>query len=170
GGDPLAWADSARRAVASVDAQMPLANVRTLEQQLRERTSGVRLGSTMMAAFALVAVLLSVIGIYGVVAYLVAQREHEIGIRMALGAQPSQVLRMVMARGGWLVGIGVLLGLPAAVAAGRLLTSALMMLIDSDTSVFVIFTLIVVAMALLGTFLPARRAARVDPMVALRGD
>src|SRR5262249_57800578 len=128
GGDPLAWADSARRAVASVDAQMPLANVRTLEQQLRERTSGIRLGSTMMAAFALVALLLSVIGIYGVIAYLVAQRQHEIGIRMALGAQPRQILRMMMMRGGWLVGGGVLIGLPAAVAGARVLAGALLAL------------------------------------------
>jgi putative ABC transport system permease protein len=167
-GDPLALADSARRAVASVDSQMPLANVRTLEQQLRERTSGIRLGSTMMAAFALVALLLSVIGIYGVIAYLVAQRQHEIGIRMALGAQPRQILRMMMARGGWLVGLGVAIGLPAAIAVGRVLEGALMTLIDSDASVFTVITVTVVVMALLGTLLPARRAARVDPMVALR--
>src|SRR5262249_14794322 len=170
GGDPLAWADSARRAVASVDAQMPLANVRTLEQQLRERTSGIGLGSTMMAAFALVALLLSVIGIYGVIAYLVAQRQQEIGIRMALGAQPGQVLRMIMARGGWLVGVGIALGLPAALAIGRVLAGALLTLIDNDASVFVVITLVVIGMALLGTLIPARRAARQDPMVALRGE
>jgi putative ABC transport system permease protein len=166
--DPLALADSARRAVAGVDPQMPLANVRTLEQQLRERTSGTRLGATMMAAFALVALLLSVIGIYGVIAYLVEQRQHEIGIRMALGAHARQILRMVMTRGGWLVGIGVALGLPAAIAVARVLEGALLTFADSDASVFVVVTLTVVVMALLGTLLPARRAARVDPMVALR--
>jgi len=167
-GEPLAMADTARRAVAGVDAQMPLANVRTLEQQLRERTSGIRLGSTMMAAFAVVALLLSVIGIYGVIAYLVAQRQQEIGIRLALGAQPGQILRMMMTRGGWLVGTGVVLGLPAAIAVAHVLTGALMTLIDNDTSVFVVITVTVVVMALLGTFVPARRAARVDPMTALR--
>jgi putative ABC transport system permease protein len=167
-GESFALADSARRAVAGVDGQMPLANVRTLEQQLKERTSGIRLGSTMMAAFAVVALLLSVIGIYGVIAYLVAQRHQEIGIRMALGAQPGQVLRMIMARGGWLVGVGVALGLPAAIFVGRLLAGALFTIIDNDASVFTVITLVVMGMALLGTLIPARRASRVDPMVALR--
>ena len=166
--DPHSFAQIARSTMAHVDPAVPLAEMRTLEQVLSERVSGTRLGAVMMAAFAAVALLLSVIGIYGVIAYLVAQRQHEIGIRLALGAQPRQVLRMMMTRGVWLAALGMAVGLPAALVMRNVLLGAMPGVVDAEPTLYVVLTAVVVGMAVLGTFIPARRAAQVDPMTALR--
>jgi predicted permease len=169
-GDPLALANAARVALADVDAQLPVFEVRTLEQLLADRVAGTRLGSQMMGAFALLALILSAVGVYGVIAFLVAQRTQEIGIRLALGAGENRVLRMVMSRGAKLAAWGVGVGLPCAILVVRALQQALPDMVDADVSVFVAFTAVVVVMALCGSLLPARRAMRIDPMVALRSE
>ena len=169
-GDPARLAPAAQAAVNRIDPELPVSNIRPLEQVLADRVSGTRVGSLMMGGFAAMALLLAALGIHGVVAYLVAQRHREIGIRLALGARAGQVLRLVMGRGVRLTLVGLALGLPGAVLVTRVLATFLADLIDTDVASLLLFTLMVAALALLSTFLPARRATRVDPMVALRSE
>ena len=137
---------------------------------LSERLAGYRIGSSMMAAFALLALILAVVGIYGVVATLVTQRTHEIGVRMALGAQRGDVLRLVLRRSVLLTGIGTTLGVGIGVVMVRFLASVLGNALDNDLMVFVVFSSSVAGMAILGTLGPAWRATQVDPLTALRQD
>jgi putative ABC transport system permease protein len=170
GADLASLAGSMRATLAHLEPDLPVIGPQRLEELLIERTAGVRLGSTMMAAFAVVALLLAGIGIYGVIAYLVAQRRQEIGVRLALGARPAQVLRLVMRGGARLTLAGVLIGLPVTVLVLNLMTRVLFDVVDADASVVVLFTALVAGIALLGTLLPARQATKVDPMIALRSE
>jgi putative ABC transport system permease protein len=129
-----------------------------------------RLGTVMMAAFAVVAFLLAALGIYGVVAYLVQQRRREIGIRMALGAQPRQVLQLVVGGGARLALAGVALGVLPAFGVLRLMSATLFDLVEADGRVIAVVSAMIAAVALLGTLLPAHQAAKVDPMIALRSE
>jgi putative ABC transport system permease protein len=167
--DPAAVSGAMRAAIAGIDPELPVAPQRLLEV-LGERVAGIRLGSTMMSAFAVVALLLAGIGIYGVIGYLVAQRRQEIGVRMALGARPRQVLRLVMGGGARLTLAGVAVGLPAAIFVVRLMSRTFFDLVDADAWVIIAFTVLVASIALLGTLLPARQATKVDPMIALRSE
>jgi predicted permease len=169
-GEPLAWANAARNAIAKVDPAIPLVYMRSLEQVLADQVSPGRMVAIMMLALGFVALLLAAMGIYGVISYLVAQRQQEIGIRIALGAPPARVLRMMMTRGAWMVALGVLFGLPGAMVLARLLSASILDMVDAEPAVYVTMTLIVVAIALLGTLVPARRATRVNPMIAMRGE
>jgi len=169
-GEPLAAARAAARAIYSVDPDQPVTEVRTLAMVQAERLSGMRIGTWMMGAFAVLALLLAAVGIYGVVATLVTQRTHEIGVRMALGAQRGDVLRLVLSRGALLTFIGIVLGLAAGFMLVRFLASVLTGAIDNDASVFVVFTGAVAGIALLGSLIPAWRATKVDPLAALRQD
>jgi putative ABC transport system permease protein len=123
-----------------------------------------------MAGFAVLALILAAIGIYGVAATMVVQRTHEIGVRMALGAQRRDVLRLVVGKGLGMTAVGLLIGVALSVGLTRLMENLLADMVDSSTLLFIGFAAAVAFVSLLGSYVPARRAARVDPMIALRHD
>lgn len=139
-----------------------------MQQILVNSTSRPRYSMLLLSIFALVAMILAAVGIYGVMAYSVAQRTHEIGIRMALGAQGGDVLKMILFHGVTLAVIGIALGLLGALALTRLLSSLLFEVSVTDPLIFFLIPLILLTTALLACLIPARRATRVDPMITLR--
>jgi putative ABC transport system permease protein len=165
--DPVSLTSAIRHEVQSIDPAQPIAHVRTLEQVIADSVAPRRLSVVLLTVFAGLALALAAIGIYGVMSFLVVQRTHEIGVRMALGAQRSDVLRLVISHAAGLVGTGAILGLLAAFFCTSLLRSALyeVSALDLPTFLFVTFTLALVA--LFASFIPARRATRADPMIAL---
>ena len=167
-GDPAALAGGVRAAVREVNREQPVYNVRTMEQLLSESVARRRFHMTLLATFAGLALLLAAVGIYGVMSYTVTQRTHEIGIRLALGAQKRDVLRLVVGHGLRLALTGVGLGLLGAFALTRLLASLLYGVGAADAAVYGAVALLLTLVALLACYLPARRATRVDPMQALR--
>ena len=157
-----------RQAVLSVDANQPIANVEPMEEVLSGSISRWRFNMLLLGIFSLLALVLSAVGIYGVLSYSVAQRTHEMGIRMALGAERRDVLRFVVGQGFRLALIGVAIGIAGALALTRFLASLLYGVKPTDPLTFIAVSLILIAVALLACYIPARRAAKVDPMVALR--
>jgi predicted permease len=151
-----------------LDPALPIGDIKTMPQQIRENVFLDRMISTLSASFALLATLLAGIGLYGVLAYTVAQRTREIGVRMALGADSARVKRMVLRQVGGMMVIGGVVGILAAIALGRAATSLLFELKGYDPLVFVSATVVLAIVALLAAYVPARRASRVDPMQALR--
>jgi putative ABC transport system permease protein len=139
-----------------------------MKQQVSDSVAQPRLRSTLLAVFSLVALILASLGIYGVIACSVAERKKEIGIRIALGAQPSEVRSMVLRQGLKLTAIGLALGLAGAAAATRLIDGFLFGVRASDPFTYVTTSVAFIAIAILASYLPARRAMRVDPIVALR--
>ena len=166
--NPLAMARTVRETIWSMDRDLPVSEIQTVEQLLGERTAPRRFNLLLFALFAAVALILAAIGIYGVMSYAVTQRTQELGIRLALGAQVRDVLKLVMRRGLVLTLIGVGIGLFAAMAATRLMSNLLFGISATDPLTFATITLILVFVALLACYIPARRATRVDPMIALR--
>ena len=166
--DPLQMAPALRSAVARQDKEMPVSEIGTLVVNIAHSTRERRLTVGLFAAFALLAMVLAAVGIYGVISYSVARRTHEIGIRMALGAKRSDVLRLVVGQGLKLALIGVAVGIAAALALTRFLASMLYGIQPTDPLTFIAVSLILIGVALLACYIPARRAAKVDPMVALR--
>jgi putative ABC transport system permease protein len=169
-GDALSVVTAVRQAVWSVDPAQPISNVRTMEDILSEEVTQRRIAMTLLAAFAALALLLASLGIYGVLSYAVAQRTQEIGIRMALGANGRDVLRLVMSDGMRLAGAGVAIGLGASLALTQLMKRLLFGVSASDPRTLTGVTLLLLAVALVACYVPARRAAKVDPMVALRNE
>jgi putative ABC transport system permease protein len=168
GSEPANLLTAMRAAVRSVDPEQPVYGVATMESRLADSVAQRRFSLVLLGLFASVALLLAVVGLYGAVAYSVSQRTHEIGIRMALGAQLRDVLRLVIRQGMTLVFLGVGVGLTGAVALTRVLTSLLFEVNAIDPAVFVLIPALLSIVALVACWVPARRAARVDPMVALR--
>ena len=166
-GDPLGVATSARAAVRAVDRNPPVYDVKSMEQIIAWQTSGVGAAAMSMEIYAGIALLLAVTGIYALTSYSVAQRTHEIGVRMALGARGSDVLKMVVGQSLRTAGAGLAIGLPAAVIMTKIMSSLLSNLVPLDLRTVAAFTVLLAAAALLAAYVPARRAARVDPMVAL---
>ena len=166
--DPASIMPALRGAIRELDKDLPLWNVRTMNTLLSESVARRRFNMTLLGIFALVALLLASLGIYGVMSYLVTQRTHEIGIRLALGAQPADVLKMVLKQGMLLVGVGVALGLVCAFVLTRSMSSLLYGVSASDPRTFGVITFILVLVAFAANYIPARRATKVDPMVALR--
>jgi putative ABC transport system permease protein len=144
--------------------------MRTMNDRLRESVAPARWSMTLLTVFAAVALALAAIGIFGVLSFLVAQRTRELGIRIALGAAPERVRRMVVGRGVSLALLGAGLGLVGALMLGRLMQSMLFGISPSDPMTYAAVTVVLLAIAGVASYLPARRATRVDPMVALRSD
>ena len=167
-GDPRRFAQPALAALHAVDKQQPVTNVQTLDDVVKHRTLGLAFVAVEMAIFGVIALILSSIGVYGVMSYLVAQETHDIGIRMALGAQRSTVMAMLFRRGVATAGMGLALGLAAAVGMARLLASLLFGVGAGDPATFIGIPLALAAAAALAIYIPARRAVRIDPMDALR--
>jgi len=165
---PASLAAALRAQVRSLDPEVPLTDVQTMDELLAGSMSPRRFNMLLLVAFAGVALLLATIGLYGVIAYSVNQRRHEIGIRIAVGAQRSDVLRLVVGQGMALILAGVGIGLAGALALTRFLSSLLYGVRPTDPSTLVAVSLILTGVALLATYIPARRAAKVDPIVALR--
>jgi putative ABC transport system permease protein len=166
--DPMSVVASARREIHAVDPDQPVSNIRTMEGVLDQEIGQRRLGMTLVAVFAGLAILLASLGIYGVLSYFVVQHTREIGVRLALGAQRRNVLGLVMKKGMTLALIGVATGLVAAFALTRLISSLLYEVRAADPITFTTVALMLTVVALLACYVPARRAMKVDPMVALR--
>jgi putative ABC transport system permease protein len=167
-GDAARLAAALRREIQSIDPGVTLAQVGTMEQALKLSVSQPRFDTMLLALFAGIALLLAAVGIYGLVAYSVAQRTHEIGVRMALGAEQADVVRMVVRQGASLAAIGIVLGLGGAFALTRLLKAMLFGIDATDALTFAAAPLALILVVLLATSLPALRATRVSPVVALR--
>ncbi len=168
GSDPLKLFGVVREAVWSVDANLPVTDVQTMEQLISHSVYEQRSRMFLLAAFSVLALLLAAVGIYGVLSHSVSQRTHEIGIRMALGAQPRDILKLVVGKGMVLVLIGIGIGLAGALVLTRVLGSFLYGVSATDPATFAGVALLLAAVALVACYLPARRAAKVDPMTALR--
>ena len=160
--------ETMRRAIAGIDSRLPLFSVRTMQQLIVDSSSDTRFEALLLAIFAGLALVLAAVGIYGVMSYLVAQRTQELGIRMALGAQPLDVLRLVLERGVMLTVAGLAIGLVAAFAITRLLSKLLFGVSATDPLTFFGVALLLGLVALAACWIPARRATRIDPLVALR--
>jgi putative ABC transport system permease protein len=167
-GDPLLMARPVREAIHGVDKDMPMSNVRSMDQMLEISLGQRRLSMILLGAFSAIALVLASIGIYGVLAYSVTQRSRELGIRMALGAARGRVLRLVIGQGMALAAIGIGIGLVGALALTRLLGTQLYSVKPTDPATFAGVSLLLAAIALVATLVPALRATRVDPVVALR--
>ena len=165
--DSRGLASAIRREIRSIDPDQPIANVRTLENVTADSVAPRRMSMVLLGAFAGIALLLAGVGIYGVISYLVVQRTHEIGVRMALGAQRSDVLRLVVGHAAKLVGIGTLIGLLLALFSTRTLSALLYNVGAFDAGTFIFVTIALSAIAVLASYIPALRATRADPMIAL---
>ena len=166
-GDPLAAASGARAVVRGVDRDPPIYDVKSMEQEIAWETSGVRGAAISMEKYAIIALLLAITGIYAVMSYAVAQRTHEIGVRMALGARQADVLKMVLSQSFRMAGAGLAIGLPLAYVLTRVASNLVFNVIAVDLYAFGAFTLLLGFATLLATYVPALRAANVDPAVAL---
>jgi predicted permease len=168
--DPAAFAVDLRRAVSSVDRNLPLSELQTMRTVVDRSSARQRFATLLLTIFAGVALVLGLVGIYGVMSYAVAQRQREIGIRMALGASPSNARSMVLREGLSMAGSGIVLGLFAAALGSRLLGGLLFGVGRNDPLTFVLVPVSLAGVALLASYIPARRATRVDPTTALRAD
>jgi putative ABC transport system permease protein len=167
-GEPTALTPSVRRAVAEIDPTLALANVASMREVLSDTVAAPRVITTLLAVFALSALALAAIGLYGVMSYTVGQRRQEIGIRMALGAKAGDVVRWVVGHGMLLLVIGAALGLAFSLALSSFLESLLFGISATDPTTFLVGAVVLAAVALVACYVPARRAASVDPVVALR--
>ena len=166
--DPVRLTGSIRAIVQSIDPDLPVSEVRTMEQWMSDSVAQARFNTLLLGIFSAVALLLAVIGIYGVMSATITERTHEIGIRMALGAMPRDIWRQTLVAGAIITLVGLSAGLAASLVLTRLLASLLFNVKPGDLMTFTIVTTVLASVALLACYLPARRAMRVDPMVALR--
>jgi putative ABC transport system permease protein len=168
--EPEALIASVRNAMKELYPAQPILGFKTMEQRIYERTAAKRIMTVVMGVFAGIALLLAGLGLYGVMAYAVSQRTHEIGVRIALGAPRRSILRMVLGQGLKLTLVGMTLGMAGSLAMTRFMVSLLYGVGATDALTFILVSLMLVGAALLACWLPARRATRVDPMIALRND
>jgi putative ABC transport system permease protein len=168
GGDPMQLVAAVRREIHAVDPNQPVSNVATLDEQLSNGTQRRRVGMTLLVAFAALSLLLAVIGIYAVLAFFVTNHRPEIGVRVALGAQKRDILGLVFKKGLTLALAGIVIGIAGAVAITRLMASLLFGVKPVDVLTFVAVSICVLTVALFACYIPARRATKVDPLIALR--
>jgi putative ABC transport system permease protein len=166
--NPMGLVSAIRQAVGEVDKDQPIYNIKPLEQIVAESTSQRRFNMLLLVLFAVIALILAAVGIYGVMSYSVTQRTHEIGIRMALGADQKDILKLILGHGMALALAGIVIGMASALALTRLMSSLLFGVSATDLPTFAVISIILTGIALLSCFIPARRAMKVDPMVALR--
>ncbi len=166
--DPASLAATVRKTVWEIDKDQPVSNIRTMEDILLDSIARQRFSMLLLAIFAGVALILAAVGIYGVMSYSVAQRTHEIGIRMALGAQTGTVLRLAVGYGLKLVVAGIVIGLIAAFALTRVMATLLFGVTATDPATFTLISLLLICVAAIASYIPARRATKVDPIIALR--
>jgi ABC-type antimicrobial peptide transport system permease subunit len=169
-GDPAAIGPAIRAAVREIDPMLPVIDLRTQAQQIERRTSQERLFAQLSGFFGVTALILACVGLYGLMSYLVLQRTGEMGLRLALGAPPAQMLRLVLRESVALVAVGLVLGFAVAYGFRRFVESMLFGLTAADPITYAGVAGLLVAVTLLAAFRPAQRAARVDPMVALRAE
>jgi putative ABC transport system permease protein len=167
-GSPLAMAESVRKAILEIDPAQPVANIRTMEDVLSTSVDQRRFILMLLGGFAGASLLLAAIGLYGVIAYGVSQQRHEIGIRIAMGAQASDVLQLVIGQGMKLASIGVGIGLVGSLALTRFLKKLVYGISTTDSATFALIALLILGVALIASYIPARRATKVDPLVAIR--
>jgi putative ABC transport system permease protein len=167
-GDPAAVATAVRDAVWAVDPALPITRVQTMQRLRSAATAKEQFNVLLVGLFAVLALILSAVGLYGVTAYTVMQRTRELGIRLALGAQPGDVLRIVLGHGARLVLAGLAIGTLASLALTRLMTTLLFGIGTRDPMTFAGVGVLLATVSLLACYIPARRAMRVDPMMALR--
>jgi putative ABC transport system permease protein len=168
--DPLALAQSVRSEVLAIDGKQPVYDVKTLAQRVNDAVAVSRSLMVLFAAFALLALVLGAVGIYGIVSYSVTQRTHEIGIRMALGARAANVLSLIMKNGLTLVLTGIVIGVGSAIGLTRFLATLLFGIEPTDRGTFVVVSAVFFVIAMIAALIPALRATRVDPIVALRNE
>jgi putative ABC transport system permease protein len=169
-GNPTSLAPAIRDIVHEVDQNQPVSSVRTLDEVLRLETESRRSQLNVLGTFALIAFLLAAIGIYGLMSFTVSNRTQEVGVRLALGAQPRSILTMFLRRGLWMGVLGVLIGAPLAYFAARGLGTLLFGVAPSDPLIYAGASLLAILMALAGSFWPALRAASVDPVISIRNE
>lgn len=169
-GDPSGLVSAVRNAMTATDKDLPLSRIFTMDQVIRDRWFQDRVFSAMFTVFGLAALLLASIGLYGVMSYTVSQRRQEMGVRMALGARPRHVLRLVLGSGARLLAVGVLIGVPAAFGLAQLLRGSLYGITATDPLTFAVIPIVLAVVALTATFVPARRATRVELTVAMRAE
>jgi len=167
-GDPGALVSAIRSEVQAIDARMPLFGIKTMDEHLTFALWAPNMAATLALAFGVVALLLSAVGLYSVMAYIVSQRTREVGIRMALGARRADVLRLITNEGMKMATIGVVIGFALSLALARVLSAVLIGVSTYDVTTFVLVPLLLAAVAFVACLVPARRAAKVNPLVALR--
>ena len=168
--DPLQLVPGVRNEVRRVGHDQPVSNIKTMESVFSESIAAPRVITSLVATFAAIALALAAIGVYSVISYSVAQRTHEVGIRIALGAQQQHVIGMILGQGLKLVLLGLAIGLTAAFAVTRVISSMLFGVTATDPLIFVMVSLLMVVIAIVASYFPARRALNVDPVIALRTD
>jgi putative ABC transport system permease protein len=168
--DPASLSPAIRREILALDPQLPLYNVRPMERIIDESVAPQRLSTLLFGGFAALALTLAAIGIYGVMSFAVAQRTHEIGIRVALGARTRDVLKLVVTQGMKPALAGIAIGLVASFGLTRFMKNLLFDVSATDPLTFAMITLLITAIGLLACWIPARRATKVDPLVALRNE
>jgi len=167
-GDPTAVMGSVRGAVEEIDPREVIYNVRTMDEVVSSSFAARRLSMLLLSVFAALALMLACVGVYGVISYLVGQRTHEIGVRMALGAERSDVLRLVIGHGARMAFVGVAIGIGAALGLTRLMANQLFGVSAHDPLTFAGVAMLLIVVAVAASYIPARRAMRIDPMIALR--
>jgi putative ABC transport system permease protein len=167
-GDPTALAPAIRKEVWAMDANQPISNINTMEEIVAESIAQPRLSMLLMGLFGALALILAAVGIYGLLSYAVTQRTQEMGIRMALGAKTSDVLKLILTQGMTLALIGIAIGLIGSFALTRLLAGLLFGVTPTDAVTFISVSVVLIGVALLACYFPARRATKVDPLMALR--
>jgi putative ABC transport system permease protein len=169
-GDPVSLAEAVRRQVSTLDHGLPIYDIKTMRQRINDATVRARFNVILLTAFAVIAIVLAAVGIYGVMSFAVRQRTNEIGIRMALGARSEDVVRHVVRQASILILIGTAIGLAGALAVTRVLSSALYEVQPYDPQTYAAIVMILVAAAILASYVPARRASTIDPSITLRMD
>jgi ABC-type antimicrobial peptide transport system permease subunit len=166
--DPSAAAAVIAREIHAVDPTIPVYDIRTMQDRMKDSLARQRFSAIMLSAFAVFALILAIVGVYGVMSHLVTQGTHDIGVRMALGAKRSSIVRLVLQQGMELTTAGIVAGLLGAAALTRVMASLLFGVSATDFATFSVVPIILLTIALLACYLPARRATQVDPIVALR--